>query len=634
MSENARVIADRYEVGALIGRGGMADVYEGVDNRLGRPVAIKLMKSDLANDPTFETRFRQEAQASARMAHPNIVRIYDAGEEYGVDANGNPSRTPFIVMEYVKGKLLRDLMAERRLTIGESLEYAEGVLNALEVSHRAGIIHRDIKAANVMITELGQVKVMDFGIARVVSESSATQAHTRGIVGTAQYFSPEQARGETVDGRTDLYSTGVLLYEMLTGRPPFTGDTAVSVAYQHVSEAVTPPSAHNPAIPAELDQVVLHAMAKDRSDRFQTAEDFRDHLRAAAANLKSEPLPTSAGDVVDDFDALLAGTRNAEPKPPAPKATTEIPPAAPTTGSKSFLSDREPAAEKPARGVSAGNPAPATEVMGSSENPFETIGVQFPVNTSQTPTILERELRKRTGLWWGLGSGLMVVLIGLMVWGLFQKGFNLNIDPNSGIAVADVVGQPFDAANSTLSGQNLLVIKLFQTSDTVPADSVISTDPVAGTKVPANTTITVYVSSGKDQVPVPSLEGMTEAEATAALQTAGLGLGTITTANSATIKAGSVISSDPTAGNQVPKGTTINLVVSNGKVVVPNVTNLDITDAQNQLESPSVGLLVSIEAQGACAGEPLGTVVLSQSVPAGTSVAPGTDVTLYVSCQP
>ncbi|NDH66153.1 MAG: serine/threonine protein kinase, partial [Microbacteriaceae bacterium] len=200
-------------MGSLIGRGGMADVYEGIDNRLGRKVAIKLLKSDLANDPSFEARFKQEAQASARMAHPTIVRVYDAGEEISTDSNGNERRTPYIVMEYVRGTLLRDLIHERALSIPETLRYAEGVLTALEFSHKAGVIHRDIKSANIMITDTGLVKVMDFGIARAISESSITQAHTVGILGTAQYFSPEQARGEAVDARTDLYSTGVLLYE-------------------------------------------------------------------------------------------------------------------------------------------------------------------------------------------------------------------------------------------------------------------------------------------------------------------------------------------------------------------------------------------------------------------------------------
>ena len=257
MTENQRVIAGRYEVGNLIGRGGMADVYEGVDTRLGRTVAIKLLKSDLANDPSFEARFRQEAQASARMGHPTIVRIYDAGEEITTDEYGNQHKYPFIVMEYVKGKLLRDLLHERRLTREEAIEWASGVLTALEFSHRAGVIHRDIKSANIMITDAGQVKVMDFGIARAISDSSATMAHTSGIVGTAQYFSPEQAKGENVDARTDLYSTGVLLYEMLCGRPPFKGESAVSVAYQHVSEAVIPPSEFDSSISPELD-AVLH----------------------------------------------------------------------------------------------------------------------------------------------------------------------------------------------------------------------------------------------------------------------------------------------------------------------------------------------------------------------------------------
>jgi serine/threonine protein kinase len=259
----------------------MADVYEGVDTRLGRTVAIKLLKADLANDPNFEARFRQEAQASARMAHPTIVRVYDAGEDVTVDSNGNTNRHPFIVMEYVNGKLLRDLLHERRLTLQEVIDFETGVLTALEFSHRAGIVHRDIKSANVMITEAGQVKVMDFGIARAVSENSATVAHTSGIVGTAQYFSPEQAKGESVDARTDLYSAGVLLYEMLAGRPPFKGESAVSVAYQHVSEAVVPPSEFDPNVSAEMDSVVLRALAKDRNERFQTAEEFREHLLAA-----------------------------------------------------------------------------------------------------------------------------------------------------------------------------------------------------------------------------------------------------------------------------------------------------------------------------------------------------------------
>ncbi|MGA1033586.1 MAG: protein kinase domain-containing protein, partial [Aquiluna sp.] len=281
MNENERLIAGRYRIGQLVGRGGMAEVYEGYDTRLGRTVAIKLLKSDLANDANFEAKFRQEAQASARMAHPSIVRIYDAGEEESTDANGNQVKTPFIIMELVKGRLLRDLIHEGKVDTARAVKFVAGILGALEVSHRSGVIHRDIKPANVMVGENDSVKVMDFGIARAVSDNSATQAATAGIVGTAQYFSPEQARGDAVDARTDLYSTGIILYELLSGRPPFKGESAVSVAYQHVSEEAPLPSTHNPSVSSELDAVVARAMAKDRDERYQTAEEFREHLLAA-----------------------------------------------------------------------------------------------------------------------------------------------------------------------------------------------------------------------------------------------------------------------------------------------------------------------------------------------------------------
>ncbi|HEY8590631.1 MAG TPA: protein kinase, partial [Naasia sp.] len=205
----------------------MADVYLGTDIRLGRTVAIKLLKSSLTGDPAFRSRFRQEAQAAARMAHPTIVRVFDAGEEIVRDANGVESPVPFIIMEYVDGKLLKDIIGMGPLEPAEAVHIVDGILTALEYSHRAGVVHRDIKPGNIMITRTGQVKVMDFGIARAVSDSSATVAQTTAILGTAAYFSPEQARGESVDARTDLYSTGLVLFEMLTGRQPFRGNSAV-----------------------------------------------------------------------------------------------------------------------------------------------------------------------------------------------------------------------------------------------------------------------------------------------------------------------------------------------------------------------------------------------------------------------
>ncbi|GGH44514.1 Stk1 family PASTA domain-containing Ser/Thr kinase [Microbacterium album] len=276
-----RVLAGRYRVDELIGRGGMASVHRGFDQTLGREVAIKILRRDLAKDSTFRTRFRLEAQAASRMANQAIVRVFDAGEDVTTDASGT-RHVPFIVMELVRGTLLKDVIAAGPVTPTDAVRYVDGILEALEYSHRAGVVHRDIKPSNVMITDAGQVKVMDFGIARAVSDSSATVAETTSILGTAAYFSPEQAKGEPVDARADVYSTGVVLYELLAGRPPFRGDSPVAVAYQHVSETPAPPSQVNAASPTAFDPVVLRALAKDPYQRFPDAGSFRRALDAAS----------------------------------------------------------------------------------------------------------------------------------------------------------------------------------------------------------------------------------------------------------------------------------------------------------------------------------------------------------------
>lgn len=307
-----RILAGRYAIGEFIGQGGMATVYRGTDTKLGRQVAIKIMRANLAGDEAFRLRFRQEAQSASRLAHPSVVRVLDAGDDLIQTADG-PQRLPFIVMEYIDGKNLRELVASERLSKTEACRVVESVLNALEYSHRAGIVHRDIKPANIMITRGGQVKVMDFGIARAVSETSSTVQQTTAILGTAAYFSPEQAKGEMVDARTDLYSTGVLLYELLTGDVPFRGDTAVAVAYQHVSERPQPPSERCAEVSPELDRVILHALAKDRARRFQSAAEFRDALRLArdgkmpalAAIEEQTPVLFTGGEEVSESDLAL-----------------------------------------------------------------------------------------------------------------------------------------------------------------------------------------------------------------------------------------------------------------------------------------------------------------------------------------
>ena len=283
-----RLLGGRYELDGVVGRGGMAEVYRARDIRLDRIVAIKTLRADLARDQIFQARFRREAQSAASLNHPSIVAVYDTGEDM---ATGLP--VPYIVMEYVDGRTVRDLLQEgHRLLPERSLEVIDGVLRALEYGHQAGIVHRDIKPGNVMVTRNGDVKVMDFGIAWAMGDAQVTTNQTVQVIGTAQYLSPEQARGELIDARSDLYSTGCVLYELLTGRPPFTGDSPVVIAYQHVRENPVPPSQVNPDVPAWADAIVLKAMAKAPADRYQTAAEMRADLQRAASGTPVSAPPT------------------------------------------------------------------------------------------------------------------------------------------------------------------------------------------------------------------------------------------------------------------------------------------------------------------------------------------------------
>jgi serine/threonine-protein kinase len=576
VNENERLIAGRYRIGQLVGRGGMAEVYEGYDTRLGRTVAIKLLKSDLANDDSFEAKFRQEAQASARMAHPSIVRIYDAGEEETTDSNGNVVKTPFIIMELVRGKLLREVIHEGRVEPARSVKFISGILAALEVSHRAGVVHRDIKPANVMIGDGDSVKVMDFGIARAVSDNSATQAATAGIVGTAQYFSPEQARGDAVDARTDLYSTGVILYELLAGRPPFKGESAVSVAYQHVSEAAQPPSAYNPSVSPELDAVVMRSMAKDRDERFQTAEEFREHLQAA-----------------------LAGTplTMAQPKPVSEMQPIDI--------------DK-------------------TEVLGEAEGLPTSLLEGF--ETAPSTKITTVNTKVGAGVLWGLGTGVVVILVGMLFW-IMNLGNSPSTEPTgSGIQVANVVGSLYEDAQTTLGDLDLVVLRVYEKSDTVPEGVVIRQEPDAGTEVLANTPITLYVSSGATEVLVPNVVGAAEADAVAQIEAQGLTIGTIDVVGSPSVPEGFVIASDPVTNSRLPLGSVVNLILSNGKVQVPDVRMLPVLDARGILTDPQIGYTVSVEVIDAdlCTGTP-GNIVIEQSVLPGEAPQ-RQNIVLFVEC--
>jgi len=563
-------------MGSLVGRGGMAEVYEGYDTRLGRTVAIKLLKSDLANDPSFEAKFRGEAQASAKMAHPSIVRIYDAGEEETIDSNGNLVKTPFIVMELVKGKLLRELIHSGGVDTAKAIKFVVGILNALEVSHRSGVIHRDIKPANVMIAENDAVKVMDFGIARAVSDNSATQASTGGIVGTAQYFSPEQARGEAVDSRTDLYSTGVILYELLAGRPPFTGESAVSIAYQHVSEQAPLPSSFNPAVTPELDAVVMRAMAKDRDERFQSAEEFRENLMAAQI-----------------------GSPITQPKPVTQMKPVDV---------------------------------DATELIGTPEALPTALLEGFETAPSETVTVSTNKVG--VGVLWGLGTGVAVILVGLIFW-LFNLGSAPAPTPTgNGVLVANVGGSLYEDALEALTAQDLVVLRVYEKSDTVPEGVVIRQEPEAGTLVLPKTPITVYVSSGATEVSVPNVIGISESAAVALIEQNGLTVGSITVAGSPTVPMGVVITSDPVANSKLPQGSLVNLILSDGTVQVPDVRNLLVVEAINILTNPAIGYTASVEITtgSACTGTP-GNIVVDQSILPGKAPQKQ-NMILFVECVP
>ena len=528
MTAEPRVLSGRYRIDEPIGRGGMAMVYRGYDLTLGRDVAIKILNRDLARDNAFRTRFRLEAQAASRMAHPTIVRVYDAGEDTDIAPDGTIRPVPYIIMELVKGALLKDIISAGPVPVDDAIRYVDGILEALEYSHRAGVVHRDIKPGNVMVTDAGQVKVMDFGIARAVSDSSSTVAETTAILGTASYFSPEQAKGEPVDARADVYSTGVVLYELLAGRPPFRGESPVAVAYQHVSENPVAPSSINPLISPAVDQVVLHSLAKDRFARFQNSGEFRTDLDiAASGRIPSKRVP------VDDFQSSLFGA------PPS---------------------------------LAQGSESPLTQLAGDDE---------YAVRTQSRPPVL--------WIWAGIAS-VAVILVAIVFWVLsLQPSDQL---PSASRQVPAVTGQTFEDAQSTLQQLDLVTARFEVYSDTVPAGQVVDTNPAAGTIVSPQTVITVNVSQGKKTVAVPSVQGLSATDAAAQLTQAGFVVGQTTKENSPTAPADTVIRTDPASGTAGVAGDKVDLVVSSGLVTVPNVSGQPIDAAQSTLTNLSLGVKV------------------------------------------
>lgn len=526
MSE-ARRLGDRYELGEPLGRGGMAEVLEGRDERLGRRVAVKILRPDLAKDPAFQSRFRREAQSAASLNHPNIVAVYDTGEDILGDETASVV-VPYIVMEYVDGQTLRQLLASgRRLLPERALEITAGTLAALDYSHRHGIVHRDIKPANVMLTRTGDVKVMDFGIARALADASATMTAASAVMGTAQYLSPEQARGEVVDARSDLYSTGCLLYELLTGRPPFTGDSPVSVAYQHVSENPLPPSQVDPAVPPALDAIVLKSLAKRPDDRYQTAADFRSDVERAIAGMP---------------------------------VTTAVPPL-------------------------VGAAAVGAPFAASSDATQRFPAVGAPIPSAMPP---ESDSKRSPWVWVGVAALILIVAGSALFLGRTLFG-NSSAEQ---VTVPALVGKTVEAAGQSLSNQGLKLGDQTPTASDQPTGTVLTQNPAAGSQLAKGQPVSVTVSAGRAQVQVPTLTGLATADdARSALTEVQLVLGSVTQKDSGEPE-GMVLSQSPGGGTTVNAGSKVNITVSNGLVAVPNVVNQSEAQAQATLQNAGFNVQV------------------------------------------
>jgi serine/threonine-protein kinase len=543
-----QIFGDRYEVEAPLGTGGMAEVWRGHDRVLNRTVAIKTLLPQFARDTSFVDRFRREAQAAARLNHPGIVSVYDSGTD---------GDTPYIVMQYIEGRTLADFLGSgKTLPPKQAAQIAQEIAEALGVAHAHGVIHRDIKPANVMITRDGKVLVMDFGIARLIS-GPETAPQTSAVLGTASYLSPEQAQGQPVDARSDIYALGVVLYEMLTGRPPFTGDSPMAIAYKQVNATPPAPSSANPDVPPELDAVVMRALSKNPANRYQTGQEFADDLERArtGGQVMATPLLPAGGEATQVISR--------------PQPTSVLPP-----------QERDP-----------GSP-------------------------------------RKT---W-VAALLAILVMALLAAGAYLAVTMLTDDGGGGlVAVPNLIGLTESEAQQRLDDAGLVVgERKVRRTDRVPPGQIVDQDPVEGNQIQEGEAVDIWVSAAPKLIEVPPLVGDTVGDAQAELEAAGLVLGEQTPQNDQEIPEGEIISQDPAAGEEVPKDTPVNVVVSAGPsvVIVPDVTCRKYASAKAELE----GLQLVVQL-----GDPVlplpqcpnGLNVAQQDTPPLSQVDPGTVIVLH-----